>query len=167
MRPSGALGQTIPLNSYNWVVTGAIGATGVLWLTGIALLAGDTITNISYRSGSTAAVNPANWWFALYNEDLTLRGQTADQTTTAWGTSTTKTLALTTPSTITTSGMYYVGVMVKADTIPTMLAVTWTTTAPQVFKTLNGSSTTGLTDTAPATAGAITLNAVAPYAYVT
>ncbi|HET6353389.1 hypothetical protein, partial [Streptomyces sp.] len=61
-------------------------ATGVMTSVPIYLQAGDVITNLSFRSGATAAGTPTAWWFALYSDAATpaLIAQSADQTTTAW-----------------------------------------------------------------------------------
>jgi hypothetical protein len=42
-------------------------ATGVMTAVRIKLFAGDVITNISVRSGATAAGTPTNYWVALYS----------------------------------------------------------------------------------------------------
>ena len=33
----------------------------------VPIQAGEVITSITFRSGSTAAVTPTAWWFALYS----------------------------------------------------------------------------------------------------
>jgi len=70
--------------------------TQVMTSVPIYLHAGDVITNISFRSGATAANTPTNWWFALYSKAATpaLLAQTADQLTAAWALNTTMTKAL-------------------------------------------------------------------------
>jgi hypothetical protein len=82
-------------------------ATGVMTAVRIKLGAGDVVTNISVRSGATAAGTPTNYWVALYSSGSTpaLLSQSADQTSTAWAANTTKTLALATAQTISDSGL--------------------------------------------------------------
>jgi hypothetical protein len=144
-------------------------ATGVMTAVRIKLAAGDTITNISARSGATAANTPTNWWFALYSNAATpaLLSQSADQTSTAWAANTTKTLALGTPQTITAGGYYWVAIMVTATTPPTLIGAC--TVAPIVTGEANLSVTSGssLTATATATLASPTVKQFAPYVVLT
>lgn len=96
-----------------------IGATGLMTSVAMPLQAGDLVTSITFRSGATAAGTPTAWWFALYSSATTpaLLAQTADQTTTAWAASTTKTLALSAPVQITTTGLYFCSISMTATTI--------------------------------------------------
>lgn len=144
-------------------------ATGVMTSVPIYLNAGDVITNISARSGATAAGTPTNYWFALYSTAATpaLLAQSADQTSTAWAANTTKTLALATAQTISTSGVYWVGIMVTATTPPTLLG---TVTAPAIVtgeRNLSQSSGSSLTTTAPATIATPTAKQFVPYVVLT
>jgi hypothetical protein len=140
-------------------------ATGVMTSVPIFLRAGDIITNISVRSGATAANTPTNYWFALYDDSATpaLLAQTADQTSTAWAANTTKTLALATVQTIPRTGIYWVGIMVTATTPPTLLG---TVAAPAILsgeRALSQSSGSTLTTTAPATITSTTAKQFVPY----
>lgn len=147
--------------------------TQVMTSVGVALKAGDVVTNISFMSGATAAGTPTNWWFALYSTAATpaLLGQTADQLTAAWAASTVKTVALATPVTITTSGWYYAAVMVKATTVPTLvgatLAVAAAAGAMAGSKVLARTSGSGLTTTAPATIATPTTVTTVPHVVLT
>lgn len=143
--------------------------TEVMTSVPIYLHAGDTITNISARSGATAANTPTNYWFALYSNASTpaLLAQTADQTSTAWAANTTKTLALATAQTIRESGIYWVGIMVKATAVPTLLG---TVAAPAVVtgeRNLSQSSGSSLAATAPATITSVTAKQFVPYVVLT
>jgi hypothetical protein len=118
----------------------------------IYLQAGDTVTNLTFISGATAAGTPTNYFFALYNPAGTpLLGQTADQLTAAWAADTVKTLALATPVKITASGLYLVAIMVTATTVPTLVGVS--AAKPFLTGEVNLAQTSGsaLTATAPAT----------------
>ncbi|MDX3582534.1 hypothetical protein [Streptomyces europaeiscabiei] len=143
--------------------------TQVMTSVPIYLHAGDVITNVSFRSGATAADTPTNWFFALYSKAATpaLLAQTADQTTTAWAANTTKTVALATAQTITESGIYWVGIMVKATAVPTLLG---TIAAPAIAtgeRNLSQSSGSSLTTTAPATIATPTAKQFVPYVVLT
>lgn len=139
--------------------------TQTLHLNLIYLEEGMTVTNIFFWSGNTAAGTPTNWWFALYNYDLTLIAQTADQTTTAWGTSEKKLLALTSAQSLTRTGRYYLGLMVKATTVPTFRGNEIFNGIAAEAPIRSGRSTGSLTATAPATAAAITAGSEAVLCY--
>ncbi|MEV6046040.1 hypothetical protein [Streptomyces xanthochromogenes] len=131
--------------------------TQTMQSTGLYLQAGDLVTNLTFKSGATAAATPTNWWFALYSDDATpvLLAQTADQTTGAWAANTAKTLALSSPVSIPRSGIYYAAVMVKAATTPSLLGAGTIAGAASGFVTgdlpLAQNSGASLTATAPAT----------------
>ncbi|GAA2825330.1 hypothetical protein RMN57_13230 [Kitasatospora sp. CM 4170] len=145
--------------------------TQVMTSVPVYLRRGDVVTSISVRSGATAAGTPTNWWFALYSNAATpaLLGQTADQLTTAWGATTNKTLALASPVTIQTDGTYWVGIMVKATTVPSLVGVSTTASAGIVTGEKNLAQTSGsaLTTTAPATIASPTAAATAPLVIIT
>lgn len=106
---------------------GVAQATGVLNLYAIWLPKGFSVGHFTINSSGTPAGTPTNWWMALYDNNRVQLAITADQTTTAFGTYTTKTLAVATTaagaasSFVTTySGLHYVGFMMKAATLPTI-----------------------------------------------
>ncbi|MFG2976297.1 hypothetical protein ACGFYY_25355 [Streptomyces sp. NPDC048331] len=143
--------------------------TQVMTSVPIHLRAGDVVTNISFRSGATAADTPTNWWFALYSDAATpaLLAQTADQTSTAWAANTTMTKALSAAYTVPKTGIYYVGIMVKATAVPTLLG---TIAAPVIAtgeRALSQSSGSSLTTTAPATIASPTAKQFVPYVEIT
>ena len=143
--------------------------TQVMTSVPIYLHAGDVVTSISVRTGATAAGTPTNWWFALYSKAATpaLLAQTADQLTGAMAANTTFTKALQTAQTITESGVYWVGIMVKATTVPTLLG---SAAAPAIAtgeRNLAQSSGTGLTTTAPPTIASPAATQFAPYVAIT
>lgn len=147
--------------------------TQVMLSTAIYLEAGDTVTNLTFCSATTAAGTPTNWWFALYSTAATpaLLGQTADQTSTAWGANTPMTVALATPYAVTASGVYYASIMVKATTPPTLLGASLNVNAAGAVvtgqKVLARTSGSSLTDTAPATIATPTTVATVPYCVAT
>lgn len=144
-------------------------ATGVMTSVPVFLAAGDVITNISARSGATAAGTPTNYWFALYSDAATpaLLSQSADQTSTAWAANTTKTLALAAAQTITRTGIYWVGIMVTATTPPTLLGSVAVAPIVSGERNLSQSSGSSLTATAPATIATPTVKQFAPYVVLT
>lgn len=62
------------------------GTTGVMYSVAVVLYAGDVISKICMRSGSTALGTGTHWWFALYDTQSTsaLISQTADMQSSAW-----------------------------------------------------------------------------------
>lgn len=143
--------------------------TQVMTSVPVVLAAGDVVTNVSFYSGATAAGTPTNWWFALYSSAATpaLLAQTADQTSTAWAAFTKKTVALSAAQTITQSGVYWVAIMVKATTVPTLLG---SLCAPPVVtgeRNLAQTSGSALAATAPATIATPTVANFAPYVVLT
>lgn len=148
--------------------------SGQLWLAGGAVIpAGKTIKSVSWITGEKALAGGENQWFALYRQsDLALLGVTSDDTSTAWGATTKKTLNLSTPYTARVDTPVYIGIMVKATTMPSV----WTAGVPTAAALIRsaapviaGASTGSLTNpaSAPSTAGAITSARNVPYAYCT
>lgn len=144
-------------------------ADAVMTSVAVYLHAGDVVTNISFTSGATAVGTPANWWFALYSNAATpaLLAQSADQTSTAWAASTTKTLALATAQTISTSGIYWAAVMVNSTTVCTLLGSLGHPAVVTGEANLAVSSGSALTDTAPATIATPTAKFFVPRVIIT
>lgn len=130
--------------------------SGQMKLQAIWLNAGEKVTSLMFVSGATAMASPTHWWFALYDINLNLLGQTADQTTAAWAALTMKTLPLTAVYTVPTSGYYYVGVTTVATTTPSVMTMTVNTNITGIPPVIEGSSTSGLSAAAPAVAAAPT-----------
>jgi hypothetical protein len=147
--------------------------TQIMTSVALYLEAGDVVTNLTFCSATTAAGTPTNWWYALYSTASTpaLLGQTADQATTAWAANTVKTLALASPYTVLTTGVYYAAVHVKATTVPTLLGASLNANASAAVvtgqKVLAMTSGSGLTDAAPATIATPTTVATVPYCVAT
>jgi len=145
--------------------------TQVMTSVAVALQSGLLISNISFKSGATAADTPTNCFFALYDTSGALLAQSADQTTTAWAANTVRTLALATAQRISTAGVYYVGCMVKATTPPTLVghnsAIAGGNASILSSKVLAQTSGSSLTATAPATIATPTTIAGVPLAVLT
>lgn len=167
--PSAALAESYPriqcaAGNLNYLTS------GTLFLQLIYLPRGMTITSISFVSGTTALVSGTNQWFALYNTSRVLLRQTNDDTSTAWGTNTVKTLNLTSSYQTTAGGPHYLAIMVAASTVPTLksaFGAPSTNTLNNLTPISVGSSNTGLAGTAPDPCNALTVTANGiPYAYV-
>jgi hypothetical protein len=167
--PTGTLRANMPRRS----IAGNLSAltTQVMLSTALYLEAGDVVTNLTFVSGGTGAGTPTNWWFALYSNAATpaLLAQTADQTSTAWGTNTAMTVALQTVQRITTTGIYYAAIMVKATTPPTLAGAAALENAVAGGALVTGqtvlaqTSGSALTATAPATIATTTTVTTVPY----
>lgn len=154
-------------------VTAAL-TTQVMLSVALPLQAGDVVTNLTFKSGATAADTPTNWWVALYSNATTpaLLAQSADQTSTAWAANTPKTVALATAQLISVSGVYYAALMVKATAPPSLLcevlgiagAGAAIITGQKVVAQTSGSA---LTATAPATIATPTTVVNVPYVVAT
>jgi hypothetical protein len=144
-------------------------ATGVMTSVPIFLSAGDTVTNLSFVSGATAAGTPTAWWFALYDTQATpaLLEQTADQATAAWAANTVKTLALADPYVVARTGVHWAACMVTATTPPTLLGAIVARPVVTGEANLSQSSGSSLTTTAPATIATPAIKNFAPLVVAT
>ena len=153
---SGSKAETMPRHLCPEVNT-TIATTGQVYIQAIWLNAGTVCTNISICSATTAANTPTHYCFALYNSSRNLLASTADQTSTAWGANTVKTISLTSPYTITVSGVYYIAFMMTATAVCTVKGNTARVNGNLSFTApiISGvSSTAYSTGTAPASLGA-------------
>lgn len=164
LEPAAAVASTMRRHEAETNVQGQ--ASGTLRLTPLYIEAGTVCNSITFAKGSNGVTTPANQWFALYTTDLALLRQTVDDTTTAWGNNTTKTLALTSSLTISESGVYLVGILVAATAVGNFRGTDPHPGLNGLSPVLTGTSTTGLTGTAPNPAAAITATAGFLYAHV-
>lgn len=150
--PSGAIAETLPRSVCATFMTPG---TGVMHLSGIYVPAGRLVTNVTFVSGATAEATGTHLWFALYDQNLNLLQQSVDDTVAnSFGASTVKTKALTATVTTTYAGIYYVGFMCTAGTVPNLLSLTGSLLSGAVAPVMYGLSTSGLTTTAPSPAAA-------------
>ena len=162
--PAATLGGTgaIAENCPRWAAgtSTTAGISGTLYMAAIYLYAGQLVSNITITSGATLFTTPTNCFFGLYNNNPTapsLLATSANATTTAWAANQTRTLAMTTPYRVPTSGIYYVGTFVTATTMGNYngpAALTNATDAGRAPILFAGSST-GLTTALPNPAAAL------------
>lgn len=153
-------------------VTNAGGLTsGRIHFSAIRLRAGQTVTSISWCSATTAAVAPTNQWFGLWTgAALPVKlAVTTDDLTTAWASDTWKTLALTAPYVVPTTGVYYMSLLVAAATPITTYGINMgqsviAAVAPIVAG--NGDSLITTPASANSPQGANTVTATNRYGYV-
>jgi hypothetical protein len=134
--------------------------SGQLFLQAIWLTQGMVINWITFSSATTAAGTPTNQLFGLFDGSRNQVAVTSNDTTTAWGANTVKTLKISSTYTVPTTGLYYVGVMVTATTVPTLKgpAALIASNLHGVAPILNGNSSSGLTTSLPNPAAAITVS---------
>lgn len=167
--PSGVRNQ----NMIPFDINGDLAAltTQVMTSVAVPVQAGDKISNVSFKSGATAAGTPTNWWFALYTSAGVLLAQTADQLTGAWAANTVQTVALATAQTFTSQGFVYAACMVKATTPPTLiganLSLAGAAAAILGSAVLAQTSGAALTTTAPGTIATPTTVATVPACWLT
>lgn len=119
LRRTGALAETFPRQGASLANIGPL-TSQRMHLTAIYLTAGITVTNITFHAATTPLGVGVNQWFALYSSAFAKLGVTSDDTSTAWSANTEKTLALSVAYPVVTSGLYYLGIMVNAGTVPTL-----------------------------------------------
>lgn len=167
--PAGVFRENMP--RYRCTSNNTAVATAVMLSTPLPLIAGDLVTNLTFRSATTAGATLTAWWFALYDDSATpaLLAQTADQVDAAWAANTVKTLALATAQTITRTGVYWAAIMVAASTVPTLYGVTLHSSAAVISgqKVLAQTSGSSLSTTAPATIASPSAAATVPYVVAT
>jgi hypothetical protein len=166
--PTGAILESVPRSSSTLSNTGAL-SSGRLGLYAVYLTAGQTITSITFLSNATPLAVGTNQWFGIFTDVRAIARLTADDTSTAWAATALKTLALSSSYLVPSSGIYYVGIMVAAGTVPTLATVnTGVTTHGALTPIIGGTSSTGLTNPAscPDPAGAITASSNRPYFYL-
>ena len=155
---SGVQAESIPRMLCNEANLSAL-TSGTLFFQAIYLRAGQKISSVSVSSATTAAGTPTNQRFGLYDSARNKLAETSDALTAAWAANTVKTLSLTSQYTITQSGLYYIGVLVAATTVPTIKGLTAKTSgslAAQAPILHGNTASTGLTTSIPSTAGAVT-----------
>jgi len=170
LAPAGAITQTVPRGTFT-ISNIALLTSGTLLLQAVSLRAGTTATTINFLSRTTALVTGTNQWFGLFDSNRVCLAVTNDDTSTAWGSSSVKSLNLTTPYVVPTDGFYYIGIMVNASTVPTLGGVVNASSQPgNIAPILIGTSNTAQTTpfTVGATATALTASTAGfAYAYIT
>jgi len=164
--PTGALGTTMD-RRYTGSAALSPSTSGTMRLSAVWLPAGSVINSITYVA-ATAGTAITNRWFALFSPTRALLGTTADNTAT-WASGTALTSNLTTPYTVTTDGLYYVGICETGTTSTSLRGIVSSTNTISITPNLNGDIGSGtLTNAAstPNPAPSLVGNGSIPYAYV-
>lgn len=160
LAPAGATSETFPRRYAD--ANTAAQASATIFVTAIAIPQGVVVNNITMASGTTAKGGGTHGWYVLADSSLIVRAVTADQTDAAsiWGTANTVYTLATNSYTTTYTGLYYVGVMVAASTVPTFLCTTATTNSVVALTPVLSGACGGATQTTPPATGS-TLASVA------
>lgn len=167
---AGHIAETIPASAATAALTMTTGSASIA---AIRLVQGQVVGNAGFVTSTTAGVTMTHWWVALLDSSYIVRAVSADQTSGAIGASAWFTLPFAAAYTAATTGVYFIGVMIAASTVPTLCGATAPlaamitgTGAPAPL--IGGVSSTSQT-TAPAVGTALiapTAAAVTPYLFV-
>lgn len=158
---------TALVSTYNRLITPSSATvtaqtSGTLYLYGITLPRGITVSNLTVWAGTVAGALLTHSWMAISTATRLQKAISADNTTATWGASTSRTFAMTTPFVTTSASFYYIWLMIAGTTIPTIEAVTGllatgSRNVSAALKAGGATSDTGLTTPAgaPSTAAAI------------
>ena len=157
LQPTGCTASTLDRSSTAFNQTTAIGATGVLQLCAIFVPFNTIVNNINFVTGSTAGVTMTHQWAVLCDNNRNLLANTADLTNGAIGANAVFTWPVAaiasgaaTSFTTTYGGLYYVGLLVTAATIPTLMGTSdAANTIKNIAPILVGGSTSSLTTPSP------------------
>lgn len=168
-KPDDALAQTLPRIGTSIANLGSALASGTLCVWAVELFANQTVSAATFLSGTTALASATHQWAILLDGDRQALAVSADDTTGAWAANAPKTFSYAEPYRVTTSGLYYVGLMVAATTVPSLLGIADAQTAvsalpPMTAATADTSQTTP--PTLPFTAADFTVKAQHVYAYL-
>lgn len=168
--PTNAIAQAFDRRAASSTTGTAALTSGRLSMYAVYLTAGTVVTSASFLSGGTAAVTPTHQWFALFDSSRVLRKVTNDDTTTAWAANTVKTLTFAGGTyTVPSDGLYYLGIMVEAGTVPSLLGMIGSSVLAAIPPIVQGSADTGMSNPPTVgsfTAAALTASSTRPYWYL-
>lgn len=142
--PSGGIAETFP--RYLSVANAAVLTSQTVYVALIGLQAGTVITSIAFWSGTQALVGGVNQVFGIYSTfDNSLQAHTTDDTSTAWGTNSIKTLNLTAKYAVPSTGQYWLAILVNATTPPSLQRILTVATVLATAPTLCGTGDSGVT----------------------
>lgn len=128
--------------------------------TAIYMDADTVVSSVTIRTGS-AMTTPANQWMSIYSEQTLRLAVSEDRLTEAWGSGTLKTFNFSPVFTTPYSGIYYVGLMVNAAAVGTIISTTTVASDVNLLPPVIGwvdNGNTSLTTPADAPAGPLTIS---------
>lgn len=119
LRRTNAKAETYPRNNGIVNIAGALTASKTQ-LVACYLLKDTVVTNIVFTAGGTGGATLTHTWFGLFDAAFNIVMLTADDTTATWTQNTERSLALTTPYTVTADALFYLSINVGGTTMPTL-----------------------------------------------
>ena len=152
---AGLIAETFPRQQQSGD-SGALLVSGQLFLSAIYIGAGRLVSVIGFTSAGTPLVvgTSPHLWYAIYDKNLNLLGQTPDHGGAGWGIYTYQVYNLAAPILTGYSGIFYVGLMIAqtGGSLPSLCVAASDTNALTRPPALTGASTAGLGAVAPAVA---------------
>lgn len=168
-RPSGVIDETTSDRAGGETIT--LEKEKLFLVGNLVCPAGVALKHVAFVSGSQAAVEPHHWFFNVVDlAELKVRATSADQTTTAWGSFTVKTLEMEEAFTPSVDTALLIGIAMASTGLPVNLKGQWATSgwagrSPVFFGVSNTGVTTpiavGTTVTAPTPANHIPAGLIA------
>ncbi len=163
--PTGCLAETFPRSMIPINQTSML-TSGTILLTAIALQKGQLVSSASFYAGTTALGTGTHQYFSLHDSTLARVALSADDTSTAWGTNTKKTLSFTSAFTVVTTGLHYIGLLVTASIVPTLYGQNEASSVVQSDTPIGcGTADTGVS-AIPNPVAALSIQGKVPYAFV-
>jgi len=138
--------------------------TAIAYIYSVRLDIGTVVGHVGYLTYTTAGTTMANQWMCLADSQGTVRAVTADQGTAAIPASTWASFAVGTAYTAAYTGQYYLGLMIKATTLPTLVAAASPQATFVTGTSVPGSLLGGASSTAQASPPALGSALIAPTA---
>jgi hypothetical protein len=152
-KPVGILTETLD-RANSQIAHAALPISGTLGLTGILLNKGMVINTITYFTGGTAPGSVTHFWYSLWDGTLNRVGITADAGIVTLLSNTVYPKTLTSPYTVPTTGIYYVGALIVCSTVGTWPGMNNNSTVLLQSPARAGQFGSGLTDPASCPASA-------------
>lgn len=168
--PTGAIADTFDRTA---ILASQTPVSGTLHMTAIELRAGQIVSNFSARIGGTGLATGTNQWIGLYDSGGVQLAVTADQalaTITAltgitWPVATIASGAASS-YTVPTTGLYYVGMMLKGGTMPSMAGMAGNTYTLTPYAAATADTAQSSVKAFPFTAAAFTASALTFYIWI-
>lgn len=170
LMPSGAWHESYDRTSGTTVNMAAALVSGTLMLWGFPAVAGRKLETVTFVSGTTALDTGTVQQAVVCDSSRVGLAVSVDRTSSAWAADTAKTFTFTSGYTFVTSGFFYIGLLVVASTVPSLVGNSDAKQgAAAIAPIIAGSSTTGLSAalSIPFTGSALTTKGQKPYFYLT
>lgn len=144
--------------------------SGTVLSCGIVVPAGTVVAGAKFLSGTTPTTLPLNQWVLFADKNRVGRAVSADLTTTAWAGNSLQAFTMTSSYTVPTTDMYYLMIMIKATTTPSLCGMLDFNTAINALTPVTGGTADAGQTTPPGlpfTAASLTATSPQPYFFLT